>query len=361
MSLAAKRALRDPLLSRAEQIYHARRFNRELRQRELQLGATTLQSWPAYMDLSVAGKCNLRCEMCGLTHGDPTHPNWTFAEVERFSAYYPYLDTVNPTGAGEPMLVKELPAMLELFKRHGNAVGFYTNGTLLTSEKIDLLIRLGIDNINISFDGATRETFERIRHPAKFDRVLANIRNLIKRRRELGAKQPAVRLAMVLMNDNKHELPALIQLAAELGVEGVFTMFVSDRMPLQMPQKDPIGTNACLREATAVAQKLGLHFYSPGLLPETSDSASAPVTALLHSGLICTHPWMQLLVWNNGDVSPCCRIQGKLDGHDFGNANTTSPELLWNSPGFVHLRQRIAANDAPQVCQTCPLRTAKAN
>lgn len=350
-----------PGLTPAQRQQHARGINRGIRRLEYNHQISVLSSRPGVLELPVAGKCNLRCEMCSLSHGSPMYPNWTIEEVERFTPLIQYADAVNPTGAGEPLLVKDFFKMLALFKSNASAVGFYTNATTLTAEKIDRLIELQVNAVNISIDGATKETFERIRKHATFETVVGNARALVHRRKELGASFPHLQIAMVLMRSNMHELCDLVRLAADIGANGVYTMFVSDLLRDEMPERDPVRTNQVLHDAKALAKELGIHFFAPALLPEDtgqSGVATEPVMPVVpKQGITCSHPWNQLVVWNDGDVSPCCRIRGKVDGQAFGNIKDAEPAALWNSPGFVRLRERLSSGHPPTECQRCPLRT----
>jgi radical SAM protein with 4Fe4S-binding SPASM domain len=387
-SAGLRRVFAVPGLTREKRLEHARGINRQLRRLEYQHGVTEVGSFPGILELPVAGKCNLRCEMCGLTHGHALYPNWTYEEVARFKPFLPYADLVNPTGAGEPLLVKDFFRMLALFSEHKTDIGFFTNATQLNAEKIDQLIAMRIGTISISIDGATREVFEKIRHPAKFDVVVENARALVRRRRELGSVLPRLQIAMVLMQDNLHELSALVRLAKDIGAEGVYTMFVSrvhtpQGKPVfdhQLVERTPAKTNAALHEAKAVARELGIRFLAPAPLPEPDSSSSPdapaasaatgadPQTSLeLLPGqvlperpadrVMCSHPWNQYVVWNDGAVSPCCRIRDDVDGLKFGNIRDSDPATLWNSPAMVRLRERLATGCPPAACIRCPLRT----
>lgn len=352
-----------PGLTPAQRQQHARGINRGIRRLEYNHQISVLSSRPGMLELPVAGKCNLRCEMCSLSHGSPMYPNWTIEEVERFTPLIQYADAVNPTGAGEPLLVKDFFKMLALFKSNASAVGFYTNATTLTPEKIDRLIELQVNAVNISIDGATKETFERIRKHATFETVVGNARALVRRRKELGAQLPRLQIAMVLMRNNMHELSDLVRLAADIGADSVYTMFVSDLLRDEMPERDPARTNIVLSEAKALAKELGINFFAPALLPENpgdSGVAAEPVMPVVpKQGITCSHPWNQMVVWNDGDVSPCCRIRGTVDDQAFGNIKDAEPAALWNSPGFVRLRERLSTSRPPIECQRCPLRTAR--
>lgn len=359
---ALKKVFTVPGLTQDQRQQHARGINRGLRRLEYHHQISVLSSRPGILELPVAGKCNLRCEMCSLSHGSPMYPNWTIEEVERFTPLIQYADAVNPTGAGEPLLVKDFFKMLALFKSNANAVGFYTNATTLTADKIDRLIELQVNAVNISIDGATKETFERIRKHATFEVVVGNARALVRRRKEMGAEYPILQIAMVLMRNNMHELCDLVRLAADIGATSVYTMFVSDLLRDEMPEREPVRTNAVLREAKALAKELGINFFAPAPLPEIAAQSGVATEAVMPAipagGITCSHPWNQMVVWNDGDVSPCCRIRGKVDDQAFGNIKDAEPAALWNGPGFVRIRERLSTGRPPTECQRCPLRTS---
>lgn len=52
--------------------------------------------------------------------------------------------------------------------------------------------------------------------------------------------------------------------------------------------------------------------------------------------------WKQLVVWNDDDISLCCRIRDEVDGLEFDNIRDGEPEELLHSPGMVRLRERLA-------------------
>jgi radical SAM protein with 4Fe4S-binding SPASM domain len=252
------------------------------------------------------------------------------------------------------------------------AVGFFTNATLLNTEKAERIIRLGIQQLNISIDGATKETFEAIRHGAKFETVVNNARAFTQKRRELGRSFPTLQIGMVLMQENMHELTDMVRLAANIGADGVYTMFVSALVPEKMCELDPVRTNQNLRQARRVAAELKINFNAPADLPEIvpvrvqtapepmpKTVVEAPVGSA--QGHYCSYPWNQLVVWNDGNASPCCRIRDQVDGLPFGSVHTSEPEELWNSPGMVRLRERLNANNPPPDCINCPIRTLRMN
>src|SRR3954465_1619782 len=82
-------------------------------------------------------------------------------------------------GLGEPLLAPELDQIVAEAARRGIEVGFNTNGTRLTRERSTRLIDAGVDWNHLSSDGATADTYARIRRGGRLETVLANIRDLM--------------------------------------------------------------------------------------------------------------------------------------------------------------------------------------
>jgi radical SAM protein with 4Fe4S-binding SPASM domain len=83
-----------------------------------------------------------------------------------------------------------------------------TNGVALTPELSQKLIDAGLDYIIFSVDAFTKETYEKIRIGADFTKVMANINEFIKLR---TGKKPIIRMQMVKMDINKHEIEDFIK------------------------------------------------------------------------------------------------------------------------------------------------------
>ena len=81
---------------------------------------------------------------------------------------------------GEPLLDKKIIQRIKYAKDKGlPRVKIFSNGSLLTTNMAEKLINAGLDEIKISFDGANKEEFEKIRYPLKFESVVKNIKRLV--------------------------------------------------------------------------------------------------------------------------------------------------------------------------------------
>ena len=122
-------------------------------------------------------------------------------------------------------------------------------------------------------------------------------------------------------------------------------------------ENDPATANRFIREAKRVAAELGVRLWAPDELPETIPSKTAPEATNSPKIMkqFCPFPWSQLVVKNDGEVSPCCYLTEKLDdGTEFYNLRDHSPREAWNSPALVSLRRRMRAGCPPQLCIECP-------
>ncbi len=66
-------------------------------------------------------------------------------------------------GLGEPLFHKDIAAWITRAKAIGATVELITNATLLTEEKARALVASGLDNLWVSIDGATPESFADVR------------------------------------------------------------------------------------------------------------------------------------------------------------------------------------------------------
>jgi MoaA/NifB/PqqE/SkfB family radical SAM enzyme len=173
---------------------------------------------PTYIQLEPVGQCNLRCQMCpiqfrtdGPPHGPPAFMD--FAMFERIIDDLPTLRELHLQGLGEPMMHPRFFDMVRYAKARGITVSTNTNGTLLNERRAAECVSSGLDTMHISLDGASAETYEHIRERAHFDRVLRNLDHLLRARRRDEERHPRLRLVMVIMRQNLHELPELVRLA----------------------------------------------------------------------------------------------------------------------------------------------------
>ena len=246
--------------------------NERLIEREIGAGVVHVASRPFEIIYSSEHRCNLRCVMCWSTiernHGrvplmDHKLPNDT---LERFLKLADQVDTwrsLSLTGSGEPLLSPALPDILALVRSHPVATTLNTHGNLLDPKRAEMLVLGGLKSISISVDAACRETYERIRTPAKWDKLLAGIANLTAAKARLGSATPRITYAGNFMRQNIEELPALVDFAAAHGGAGVLatnTVIYEPAMELEALVHHPDLTREMALEARRRARRLGIEF-----------------------------------------------------------------------------------------------------
>src|SRR5581483_4656190 len=121
---------------------------------------------------------NLTCPYC--SHSEL--PEKGSLSLERFRALLGRVDPLQVesfdfTGLGEPLLNRELPAMIdEVRRRNPEAqIRVVTNGTLLAPRRYEPLCEAGVTSIAVSIDSLEPERFARSRRGAALAPVLANL------------------------------------------------------------------------------------------------------------------------------------------------------------------------------------------
>lgn len=110
-------------------------------------------------------------------------------------------------GFGEPLLDKNFIERVKLAKKAGiERVTTNTNAAFLTKEIAREIIKSGLDEIYISFDAATKKTYEKIRPGLQFDEVEKNIKTLIELKKKNNSTKPEVFLSFVENDINKDEV-----------------------------------------------------------------------------------------------------------------------------------------------------------
>ena len=171
----------------------------------------------------------------------------------------------------------------------------YTNAKVLRDVQIDdLILRSGLDEITLSLNGPTAETYARIKGSDGFERVEHNIKQFLTRKRELKRIKPFVNLHLLALTDQTYDIDA----------------FTEEWKPLLGP-----GDSLALKASHNFAGQVNETGY--GFLDDGSDRSA------------CGQLWSYLFVARTGEVSPCCVDPFKK--LVIGNVIDSTLEQLWQS------------------------------
>ncbi|MHC4224391.1 MAG: radical SAM protein [Planctomycetota bacterium] len=137
-------------------------------------------------NFEVTNACNLNCTICPVNRGMRRRKaRHDLASFERFLDRNPGLGFLLLFQWGEPLLVKELPEMIDAAGARGIRTMITTNGTLLDAEWSRRLIDAGLTRLTLSVDGDP-ETHRRIRG-VELEPLRVNLRRLRRMRDESGS------------------------------------------------------------------------------------------------------------------------------------------------------------------------------
>ncbi len=311
-------------------------------------------SLPYRLQIENGNICNLRCTMCAL---NVMKRKKGMMNLEKFKEVF---DTVKPayvnlTGYSEMILNKDMFDIIKYAKSKGAFVKIDSNATLTTDDKANKIIDSGIDLISISVDGATKETYEKIRIPAKFEVVIENLKNLVKVRNERKSKTQ-IHMAFVCQLPNFHELPAIIKLADEFGVDQLNSPFVTE-YDIKMNEKYKLDKvdfeklKSIYNEALEVSKnvKVKTNIESIGYYLKKIEAG----TMFKMNDAHCYLPWYSAYITWEGDVLPCCYY---YDGQvNFGNIFQKSFNEIWHSNEYQNFREQLVKQKIG-ICATCGYR-----
>ena len=125
---------------------------------------------PLCVDIETASICNLACPHCSREYiitPDKVMDEDLFIKIVDESALLK-VPSMKMNWRGEPLLNPRLTKMINYAKRKGILeILINTNAVTLTEEKANEIIDSGLDVMIYSFDGGTKETYEKMR-PGRF-------------------------------------------------------------------------------------------------------------------------------------------------------------------------------------------------
>jgi MoaA/NifB/PqqE/SkfB family radical SAM enzyme len=268
--------------------------------------------------------------------------------------------------------------MIRLGKESGCSVELITNGILLTEHISEQLVDIGLDVLWISIDGVTPESYADVRLGASLPTVLNNLDSLL-RIRDRGYKmKPQVGIACVAMKRNIHELPQLIRMGGEKGIELfsisnvlAYTPELREEVIYERTLIDGTHQSNCKATATnfqytedstriqdAYRQALQGNFRF--LLAGNQVGQTINRCPFISKGSTSIR-------WD-GEISPCLPLLHTYDSYlgkrirrshaySFGNISDRSLVDLWNGGAYAALRQRLQVFDFSPCtfCNSCEM------
>jgi MoaA/NifB/PqqE/SkfB family radical SAM enzyme len=338
-------------------------------------------SFLAKVYIEPTNTCNLDCLTCIRNVWD--EPSGVM-NLQTYDRILEGIKANSPTpevffgGFGEPLSHPRIIQMVRQAKEAGAQVELITNGILLDDRMSAALIEARLDTLWVSIDGAIPESYADVRLGAALPQVLNNIQRLRQLRNLDYHQKPVLGLAFVAMKRNIHELPDVLRLGLNLGVN-------------KFSVSNVLAYTADLRKEVLYDQAMYGNIYQvAGFLPsvnlplmDVNDMTLQVLNQVLRGsygvslvgqnalGAVDSCPFIQKnstsIRWD-GAVCPCLSLlhthESYLDHHLrvskaylVGNINELTLSEIWMDPAYINLRERLQNFDFSPCtyCNSCEM------
>ncbi len=305
--------------------------NTSINIQEIDGNATVLKSMPRRLVFELTNACNLNCIMCGRNAADF---KLTMFNMDWFRWFEPMLDTVEEVtlmGWGEPTVHPNFAEMLEIIDRYSARKYFCTNGMNLGKIKEDIF-KYNVDVFAVSLDGATDETNSRIRRGSDINKITEDLKDIVKVKKERGLKYPYINFVFCAMKSNLHELPDLVRLASDIGIEEVKVVYLTsfeNNLADEVLYDCQDEVIKVFKEAEKVGNELNILLKLPHIQGED------PAEDKAHKD--CFVSWRDLFLGSDGYVRPCMSTSVKFFKFDMNK----SFEEMWNNDYYIKYRNNV--------------------
>ena len=294
---------------------------------------------PRSIFIEITPLCNLRCVFCPCYIEGEEVTRDRLAEHMSLENFKRIIDRIAGkfnfqmcfTYSGEPLINKDIYKMLKYLRDLDIPSVIHSNAMLLTSDNAARLLESGLDRFIVSFDGATKETYEDVRRGSDFYRVIENIRGLVRERGSRGLVRPFVEMQFVVTSKNRHEVPSFKKLCDELGVDNGYVKSLlvyqdtENKGYVKEVQEYFVEDDVARYEAV----KGMLVLKEMGPCPEIQNT----------------------VITVDGEVVICCfDVHGK---YGFGNCMERGLDEIWKSREYAGFRDKVMGRRGLSICTFC--------
>jgi MoaA/NifB/PqqE/SkfB family radical SAM enzyme len=302
--------------------------------------------------IEITTRCHLQCTMCIKTACKEWHRK--DMDINDFRKVVPYLANVESVvleGWGESLLHGNLLDFIRLAKIAGPSVGFVTSGMDLTEEYARQIIMAGVDFMGFSLSGATPITHNAIRVNSDFDTLISSMKHMKQLSLENLAGRPRLHIVYLMLQENVHEIPMLLDLAREVGINEIVFLNIIQVTDAEQNKHKAFSCEEgflykdTIKKTAEKSKKLNMSLSIPAMSPQDV--------------VVCSeNPLRNLYISVDGEVSPCvylyppvpspftriyCGTEYSTHRVSFGNIFTESFDEIWSKKEYEVFRGAFAS------------------
>lgn len=338
---------------------------------------------PYHVEVHPADRCNITCFFCSTAtlRGTDELPisRWEELLAELKAAG---TRSIRLSGGGEPLFHREIKRFLGAVKDSGIPIENITTNAVLLNREVALLLAEVCDEVTVSLNTSDPDTYSSMMKtvPRNFQRVIDNIRELARVRDGGGKRRPRINLQFLVWKGNYRLIPAMYRLSRDLRCDTVFfnglsfltpadKMNAAETSEMLALYEDVLRIDAhrtitsiesyeqpITEEIRAIVEKLSrergdvsaflrvYNFFRRGefsigekLAHRKRLRARAAAIRVQELSSSCLIGWHSLVIRTNGDVAPCCILQGKK----LGNVYTNSLNEVWHGEAYRSFRAEL--------------------
>lgn len=290
-------------------------------------------AWPWSISVEPTTSCNLRCPECPSGLRAFSRPTGML----EMSTFKKLLDEIHGKLAYLTMYFQGEPYLNPIFfdaVRYAHSKNIYTststNAHYLTRENAQKTIESGLSRIIISMDGTDQETYQTYRVGGQLDKVIEGIRHLTEAKKASKNHAPFIILQFIVFEHNRHQIPAIRQLAHSLGV---------DKLELKTAQVYNFENGSTLIPTDG---KYSRYKKNKNGVYQIKNQLRNKCWKMWHS---CVMTW-------DGAIVPCCF--DKDARYRMGNIRTQTFAEIWNGEAYINFRQRLFSDrKSIDICENC--------
>jgi MoaA/NifB/PqqE/SkfB family radical SAM enzyme len=300
--------------------------------------------------LYITDKCNSRCISCDYWRYGRT--NMSLELVDRLVEELPRIGTrYILLSGGEPLMHPQWPIIAQKFRAGSMKIGMVTSGIMLP--KFFREVSESVDELFVSLDGATRETYQAIRGVDGLSLIERGVKELI--------GQLPITFRTTVQRGNFREIPALLRLtrswqvahhsflAVDVTTHAAFARQSEFEHSLALTQDDLPEFDRVLAEVEtefAAEFRSGYIAESPDKLRRLRQYFGALLSLNEFPLVRCNAPRWSAVIETDGSLKPCYFLPatGKLNGGSILNT--------LNEPGAIDLRHQQRLGEREE-CSRC--------
>jgi mycofactocin radical SAM maturase len=300
------------------------------------LSSKTLSA-PVNVTWEITGRCNLNCRHCLSAGTAQAHAgDLSLEQCRRFIDHLNRIKVFQVNiGGGEPLLREDLLEILDYCHLKGIVTCISTNGVMLDNELAKKLARMPLTYVQISIDGATPETNDRIRGEGSYARALQGVECLTRQ----GLRNLSINT--VVLRVNFREIHELYRLARFYGAKTRLSRFRPAGRAREAWQEYHLTKQQILELSAYLSE------YKDVLTGDSFFSITAEDRKNLGLNM-CGAAKMTCCVAPDGSVYPCAFLQESY--FYAGNVLEQPLEEIWRRAGSFNLLRSLKK----EACTACP-------